>query len=100
VKKSIVCTALACIFVFVSQASIPRRIVLVGMGRATESDRSAADSEAYDSAQVNANSSCIGVIENNNYTKTFDSCGSMTDEDGNVTWMCSVNVRVICLVGR
>jgi hypothetical protein len=80
--------------------AIPRRIPLVGMGRASEADKSAADSEAYDAAQTNANSMCVGTIENNNYLKTFDSCSPLTDDDGNTTWTCAVNVKVICLVGK
>jgi|SRR5450432_4099824 len=80
--------------------AIPRRVLLVGSGRASGAEKGTADSDAYEAAQVNVNSSCAGTIENNNYSKTFESCLPQTDEDGNTTWTCAVNVKAICLVGR
>jgi len=98
-SKAAAAAVLSCLVILGVYAT-PRRIPLVGMGRASEAEKSAADSEAYDAAQVNVNNMCAGTIENNNYLKTFDSCSPLTDEDGNTTWTCAVNVKAICLVGR
>jgi len=78
----------------------PRRLLLIGTGRSNEADQASADSEAFNAAQVNANAQCPGTIEDNNYQKVYDFCMPATDADGNQTWMCAVNVRVVCDVGR
>jgi hypothetical protein len=98
-RKVAVALALSCLVVLGVYAT-PRRVLLVGMGRATEADKGAADSEAYDAAQVNVNSSCPGTIESNSYPRTFDSCSPQTDPDGNEAWTCAVNVKAICVIGR
>ena len=78
----------------------PRRILVVGMGRPAEANKSSAESEANDAAQTNANNQCFGTIENNSYAKTYDLCLPQTDQDDNTTWYCSVNVKAACIIGQ
>lgn len=99
--KSKVVMAIALAFLLISAAyAVQLRIPVVGMGRATEADKSSADSEAYNAAQVSANNLCAGTIENNNYERTYESCLPQTDDDGNTTWTCAINVKAICVIGR
>jgi hypothetical protein len=100
-KRKVATVVLFSCLVSLAAYATPRRLVVVGVGRASEADQSAAESEAFNAAQVNANGQCIlGAIEDNNYLKISDSCVPADDGSGNTTWMCAVNVRAICLIGR
>jgi hypothetical protein len=66
-----------------------------GFGSATETDRDLAISEATQTAQNWANSTCMGSVTDSNTTNS--ACSKLsTDEDGNVTWFCSVTVKNRC----
>jgi hypothetical protein len=66
-----------------------------GFGSATETDRDLAISEATQTAQNWANSSCMGIVTDSNTASS--ACTKLsTDEDGNVTWLCSVTVKNRC----
>jgi hypothetical protein len=66
-----------------------------GFGSATETDRDLAISEATQTAQNWANSSCLGTVTDSNTSSS--ACSKLgTDSDGNITWFCSVAVKNRC----
>jgi glycine cleavage system H lipoate-binding protein len=66
-----------------------------GFGSASETDRDLAISEATQTAQNWANSTCTGMVTDSNTTTS--TCAKLsTDGDGNVTWLCSVTVKDRC----
>jgi hypothetical protein len=66
-----------------------------GFGSATETDRDLAMSEATQTAQNWANSSCMGMVTDTNTTAS--ACSKLsTDDEGNITWLCSVTVKDRC----
>jgi len=75
------------------------RAWVYAMGVSSGSDRDTTDSDAYNNAVMNANGSCPGVIEDQNYIKTGDTCANLGDTD-NPAWMCTVAVKAMCRMGR
>lgn len=74
------------------------RSYVTGVGSGVDVDRGTADDQAYQQAQQNANVYCsMGMIENNDYEKTADSCATQHDGD-NVTYLCMVTVKAVCVV--
>jgi hypothetical protein len=66
-----------------------------GSGSASEADRGQAIDEATQTAQNWANSSCMGMVTA--VDTTFSNCSKIgSDDDGNVTYMCTVNVKARC----
>jgi hypothetical protein len=61
---------------------------------ATDSDKSSADSSAFNQAKDNATGQCQG--DPGNVGKTFDMCLPTKDADGNQQWSCTVNVTLHC----
>jgi hypothetical protein len=80
------------------QAKKEIRVWVFGSGTATEPDRAAADSEAFDAASTQANAICTGKIDSN-YIKTSDVCLKQGSDD-DTQYFCAVSVKAQCLLGR
>ena len=66
-----------------------------GFGSAAETDRDLAISEATQTAQSWANSSCVGMVTESNTVSS--ACSKLsTDDDGNTKWLCSVSIKDRC----
>jgi len=91
--------AAAAAMVLVTTAAYAYDYMVTGAGEASESDQSAADSEAQSNAQNNLQQAC-STGEVGSQAKIFDQCSSMTDGSGNTLYVCSVNMTGMCHVQK
>jgi len=102
--------ALALAFIFVAAFAVhtgaqgfrgnrgPVRIIVSGMGNGTDPDQSTSDSNAYSQATMQAAQICPGMIQDDNYEKTSDSCVPLGSGDSQI-YMCIVTVKAVCVAG-